>query len=65
MKTKQLFLTALLTTSFFTAKAQNVQSDSLATSGGLNAGITTSTLGEILFMDIMLAQEVQEIAILI
>ncbi|MBU7571041.1 MAG: hypothetical protein KAF41_10385 [Flavobacterium sp.] len=45
MKTKQLFLTALLTTSFFTAKAQNVQSDSLATSGGLNAGITTSTLG--------------------
>ncbi len=45
MKTKQLFLTGLLTTSFFTAKAQNVQSDSLATSGGLNAGITTSTLG--------------------
>ncbi|WP_308131050.1 hypothetical protein [uncultured Flavobacterium sp.] len=45
MKTKQLFLTVSLVASFFTAKAQNVQSDSLATSGGLNAGITTTAPG--------------------
>lgn len=45
MKTKQLFLTVLLTASFLTAKAQNVQSDALATSGGLNAGTTTTAPG--------------------
>ncbi|WP_445710418.1 hypothetical protein [Flavobacterium sp.] len=41
MKTKHFF-TALLCTVTYLSFAQNVQSDALATSGGLNAGTTTS-----------------------
>ncbi|CAM3971876.1 MULTISPECIES: hypothetical protein [Flavobacterium] len=44
MKTKHFF-TALLCTVTYLSFAQNVQSDALATSGGLNAGTTTSGAG--------------------
>lgn len=44
MKTKYFFIMLLFTINYFSF-AQNVQSDALATSGGLNAGTTTSGSG--------------------
>ena len=46
MKTTQLFLLSFLGFSFITLNAQNVQSNALATSGGLNAGTTTNGSGQ-------------------
>lgn len=45
MKTKQIFLTGLLGLTFLFSNAQNQQENSLATSGGLQAGTTTSGTG--------------------